>query len=517
MTNPEPVIEAEESEVSKRSRANDQWSIVRREFCRHKMAVTATFVVVFLLTVSVFAPFLANGSPIYYRGYNRFLYAEASRTLRTIALRLVTTDKDPKAPSLADNLKGMEAQVRIMSSMISAADAATLRTELDKVSGLARSKSPDLGAAVPAFRTLLRDKYDSGKISLVMQNHWPVIANLHWSEILFMVMTVAFLTLPVWNRFLPERRSAVAISPATWCRFLILCVLPVAVSLTWWISTPFSLDRTKYRDGVAATATADKLASAPVVYERAIWPLIPYDLDGNDLDHKFAAPSALHWLGTDDVGRDVMSRMIWGGRVSLSVGIVAALINLIIGVTVGAIAGYFRGTWDLIISRLIEIVICFPSFFLILTIVAFLGPSIFNIMIVIGLIGWTGIAQLIRGEFLRLGEQEFILAARALGYSSARIIFLHVLPNAMAPVLVTVTFDIAGAILTESGLSFLGLGITLPKPSWGGILSSGREAVRQAPWLIYFPGLVIFITITSYNLIGETLRDASDPRLRGRR
>lgn len=332
-----------------------------------------------------------------------------------------------------------------------------------------------------------------------------------------MVVMLAFLTLPVWNRFLPERRSAVGISPAAWYRFLLLCVVPVAASLAWWASTPFSLDRTKYRDGVAATATPDKVASAPVVYERVVWPLIPYDLDGNDLDHKFAAPSSLHWLGTDDVGRDVMSRMIWGGRVSLSVGIVAALINLIIGVTVGAIAGYFRGTWDLIISRIIEIVICFPSFFLILTIVAFLGPSIFNIMIVIGLIGWTGIAQLIRGEFLRLGEQEFILAARALGFSSARIIFLHVLPNAMAPVLVSVTFDIAGAILTESGLSFLGLGITVPKPSWGGILSSGREAVRQAPWLIYFPGLIIFLTITSYNLIGETLRDASDPRLRGRR
>jgi len=220
-------------------------------------------------------------------------------------------------------------------------------------------------------------------------------------------------------------------------------------------------------------------------------------------------------MGTDGIGRDVLARMIWGGRVSLAVGIVAVSIYVGIGIVVGAVAGYFRGMWDLVISRIIEVVICFPSFFLILTIVAFVGPSIFNIMIVIGLTGWTGVARLIRGEFLRLGEQEFVLAGRALGYSPMRIIFRHVLPNAMAPVLVSATFGIAGAILTESALSFLGFGITVPKPSWGGILSTGYDAFLRAPWLIYFPGFAIFITITAYNLIGEAFRDAADPRLRG--
>ena len=175
---------------------------------------------------------------------------------------------------------------------------------------------------------------------------------------------------------------------------------------------------------------------------------------------------------------------------------------------------YFRGVTDLIISRLIEVVLCFPSFFLILTIVAFIGPSIFNIMIVIGLIGWTRIARLVRGEFLRLGEQDFVHAGRALGYTAPRIIFRHVLPNALAPVLVAATFGIAGAILTESALSFLGFGITIPKPSWGGILKDGRDAIFRAPWLIYFPGFAIFITITCYNLVGEAFRDAADPRLR---
>ncbi|REJ96992.1 MAG: ABC transporter permease [Planctomycetota bacterium] len=206
--------------------------------------------------------------------------------------------------------------------------------------------------------------------------------------------------------------------------------------------------------------------------------------------------------------------MIWGGRVSLAVGIVAVSIYVTIGVIVGSIAGYFRGAADIIISRVIEVVICFPSFFLILTIIAFIGPSIFNIMAVIGLIGWTGVARLVRGEFLRLGEQDFVQAGRALGYKPHRIIFRHVLPNAMAPVLVAATFGIAGAILTESGLSFLGFGITVPTPSWGGILSNGRENIFRAPWMIYFPGFAIFITITCYNLVGEAFRDAADPRLR---
>ncbi|MDQ3332554.1 MAG: ABC transporter permease, partial [Planctomycetota bacterium] len=217
------------------------------------------------------------------------------------------------------------------------------------------------------------------------------------------------------------------------------------------------------------------------------------------------------------IGRDVLSRMLWGGRVSLSVGLVAVGIYVAIGIIVGSLAGFFRGWVDMFISRSIEIVIVFPAFFLILTIVAFLGPSLMNIMVVIGLTGWTGVARLIRGEFLRLADQEFVLAGRALGYSAPRLIFRHILPNAMAPVLVAATFGVAGAILTESALSFLGLGITVPTPSWGAILDEGRDALRIAPWLIYLPGFAIFATIMSYNLAGEALRDASDPRLRGSR
>ena len=201
----------------------------------------------------------------------------------------------------------------------------------------------------------------------------------------------------------------------------------------------------------------------------------------------------------------------------MAVGIVAVSIYVAIGIVVGAVAGFFRGWVDMVISRIIEVVIVFPAFFLILTIVAFVGPSLWNIMLVIGLTGWTGVARLVRGEFLRLADQEFVIAGRALGYGPGRLIFRHILPNAMAPVLVAATFGVAGAILTESALSFLGIGITIPTPSWGNILADGRDFNNIAPWLIYFPGLTIFITILCYNLAGEALRDALDPRLRGSR
>ncbi|MEM1060955.1 MAG: ABC transporter permease, partial [Planctomycetota bacterium] len=227
----------------------------------------------------------------------------------------------------------------------------------------------------------------------------------------------------------------------------------------------------------------------------------------------FDAP---HWLGTDKIGRDVLTRMIWGARVSLAVGVVAVSISVVIGIVVGSCAGFFGGWVDLVLSRVIEVVITFPSFFLILTIVAFLEPSIWNIMIVLGLTGWTGIARLVRGEFLRLSGQEFVLAGRSLGYAAPRLIFLHILPNALAPVLVAASFGVAGAILTESGLSFLGFGVTVPTPSWGSLLFDGRNSLRIAPWLIYFPGFAIFVTITAYNLVGDALRDATDPRLRDR-
>jgi peptide/nickel transport system permease protein len=205
--------------------------------------------------------------------------------------------------------------------------------------------------------------------------------------------------------------------------------------------------------------------------------------------------------------------MLHGAGVSLKVGLVAVSIALLIGVVVGALAGFYVGVIDVVLSRIIEVVICFPFLFLILAVIVFLPPSIYNIMIVIGITRWTSIARYTRGEFMKVREQEFTEAARALGVSDKRIIFRHILPNSLAPVLVAATFGVANAILIEAALSFLGLGIQPPTPSWGEILSVGRQHIEIAWWLATFPGLAIFLTVTAYNLLGEGLRDATDPKL----
>jgi len=223
-------------------------------------------------------------------------------------------------------------------------------------------------------------------------------------------------------------------------------------------------------------------------------------------------PSAEHWFGTDKEGRDVFARMLYGTRISLTIGVVAVAIYLTIGIVLGAFAGYFGGWVDSAISRLIEVMICFPTFFLILTLAALVQErSIFHVMVIIGVTGWTGVARLVRAEFLKHKNLEYAQAALALGLRRRRIIFRHILPNAIAPVLVTATFGIASAILIESSLSFLGIG-DVTVPSWGAILNSGR--IEGKLWLIVAPGAAIFFMVSVFNLVGEALRDALDPKLR---
>ena len=239
----------------------------------------------------------------------------------------------------------------------------------------------------------------------------------------------------------------------------------------------------------------------------AIYPIIPFSPYEYNLDSILLPPSFKHLLGTDDQGRDVLSRIIYGARISLSVGIIAVGIYTIIGIILGLLAGYFGGIIDIIISRLIEVMMCFPVFFLILTVLAFLGPSIYNIMLVIGFTGWTGIARIIRGEVLRFRNLEFVLSARSIGSNNTYIMIKHILPNAIPPVLVSISFGIASAILVESSLSFLGFGVQPPIPSWGSILAQSRDYMDIAWWLTIFPGAMIFITITAYNLIGQAIQD----------
>ena len=235
-----------------------------------------------------------------------------------------------------------------------------------------------------------------------------------------------------------------------------------------------------------------------------------------DLVNILRPPSAAHPLGTDDLGRDVLARVVYGARVSLKVGFVAVGIATALGLLVGLLSGFYGGWVDAVLMRFVDMMLCFPTFFLILSVIAFLEPSIWNIMAVIGLTGWMGVARLVRAEALSLKERDFVAAARAQGAGDARIIFRHVLPNTLAPILVAATLGVAGAILTESALSFLGIGVQPPTPSWGNILTAGKDNIEYAWWLSLFPGLAILVTVLGYNLLGEGIRDAADPRLKGR-
>ncbi|WP_444550866.1 ABC transporter permease [Candidatus Magnetomonas plexicatena] len=243
-------------------------------------------------------------------------------------------------------------------------------------------------------------------------------------------------------------------------------------------------------------------------------PLIcPYNPEAIDRYHILSSPDMSHLLGTDDLGRDVLSRMIYGARISLSVGFVSVGLATLTGIAAGAAAGFYGSFVDRIIMRFVDIMLAIPTFFLILAVIAFLDSTIWNIMAVIGLTSWMGVARLVRAEFLSLKSREFVLSAKSIGASDIRLIIKHMLPNALAPVIVSAVLGIAGAILVESALSFLGIGVQPPTPSWGNILSAGKDNLEIAWWLSVFPGMAILITVLGYNLLGEGLRDVLDPRL----
>jgi len=344
----------------------------------------------------------------------------------------------------------------------------------------------------------------------------------------------------VWRRF-RKRKLAVAALGLVGCMALVAVLAPVIVGTKpivcrykgqlyfpclgyfkpeWEESEAFTKDRIrkKYSQNLKKR-DSESWAIWPLVYqdpyrqvEEGEWP----DLPANPI-HDQGRPSRYNWFGTTPQGVDVFAEMVHGTTIALLVGFVSMGIASAIGITLGALAGYFRGWVDMVISRLIEIVMCVPQLVLILALIAILDkPKIWHIMAVLGLTSWTNIARLIRGEFLRLREMDYVAAARALGVRRPRIIFRHILPNGLAPVLVPISFGVAGAILTESGLSFLGFGAPPPNPSWGTLLNSARENLNNW-WLVVFPGGAIFLAVLAYNLIGEGLQDAIDPRLQGGR
>src|SRR5690349_2614765 len=267
-----------------------------------------------------------------------------------------------------------------------------------------------------------------------------------------------------------------------------------------------SKNRLALSGGAVVLLLALMAVSAPLV--------APHDPAKPDIKRILDPPSTRHWLGTDQIGRDVLSRMLYGARVSLAVGFVSVGIATAIGIALGAAAGYHGGMVDAGVMRLVDLMLVFPRFFLLLAVLAFLKPSIWTIMAVIGLTGWMGVTRLVRAEFLTLREREFVIWSESIGAGAVRVIFKHILPNAIAPVLVAMTLGIPAAILTESGLSFLGLGVQPPYATWGNILNDGKELITYAWWLTLYPGLAILITVLSYNLLGEGTRDALDPRLR---
>ncbi|MGE4385626.1 MAG: ABC transporter permease [Endomicrobiaceae bacterium] len=238
----------------------------------------------------------------------------------------------------------------------------------------------------------------------------------------------------------------------------------------------------------------------------------PYTPSEQNLSERLLKPSAVHFFGTDDLGRDIFSRMIYGSRISLSVGFISVVIILFIGTFLGIVSGFYGGKIDYLIMRFTDIVLCFPTFFLILLIIAFLEPNIYNVMIVIGLTSWPGLARLVRAEVLSLKEREFILVAKMMALSNIKIFTVHILPNIISPIMVFSSLAIGGAILTESSLSFLGLGVQPPMPSWGQILTSGKDYIYIAWWLSVFPGIAILLTVLSFNLLGEAIRDVFDPK-----
>ena len=318
-----------------------------------------------------------------------------------------------------------------------------------------------------------------------------------FNYLMLLATAAGILLTPLWLLVRLHSRAA------AWRAVRIGLVLLGLALLVQFLTIRSRLDKTDYRQLVAeGRGEAVFALMAPVPYG-------PFEQPATS----FQAPGPKHWLGTDKVGRDVLARLIHGSRVSLSVGFVAVALYVVIGVVIGALAAYLGGWVDLVVQRFVEVVICFPTFLLILTIMAFVEHrSIFNVVLVMGLTGWTAVARLVRGEVLKQKQLDYVSAATALGAGRLQIVFKHILPNAMAPVLVAATFGVAGAILTETSLSFLGFGVRAPTASWGELLNQAQLWPSGYWWLTAWPGMMIFVTVTTFNLVGEGFRDALDPR-----
>ncbi len=245
--------------------------------------------------------------------------------------------------------------------------------------------------------------------------------------------------------------------------------------------------------------------------------ITPYDPLAQNLARSLEGPSFDHWFGTDSFGRDILSRVLYGARISLLVGVASQTIAFSLGVVLGIVSGYYGGRIEILVMRLADVTLAFPTLLLLIAITAAFQPGLTVVFVAIGLVGWAGMARLVRSQALVVRELDFVQAARALGMGDLRLLSRHVLPNCLAPAVIAVTLGMASAILLEAALSFIGLGAQPPIPSWGSMISDGRDFLRTAPWISIFPGLAIGLVVLGFNLFGDGLRDAMDPRLKGTR
>jgi peptide/nickel transport system permease protein len=567
----EPVV-AEPPATVTPGASLDYWDIVGAQL-RKRLSVTVSAVILLALyAAAIYAPLLANDRPLYFHGVDLGAYRKALRELTVTTTSLErevreATTVESLTPILHREQRSLDIRLATMRRQLTDDDADLLdrmKSSVDDV--VARAEAGDLDGAYAAAVSLSALAEDAqlslqpvvagdapgpGEVVLQPFVAFPVVQNLGQGDVLFMVFWALVLTAPAWNRMVNRfmlRGDRVRIRAARRRKVLLMFLVPAVCAFLWqgrvdafYVST--------YKSG---------LTTGTVVAKSVVFPPVPYGL-AETSDSTFRPPTwhassvidaegyyvagnrsgrvdtatglprqgtrvvvnygepdrnspVRHVLGTDSLGRDLLTRMVWGARVSLAVGLVATILLVAIGTFVGSLAGFYGGWIDTVFSRLIEIVQTFPFFFLVLIVVAFVGPSILNIMLVIGLLRWTGVARLVRGEFIRLRGQDFVVASQALGARNSRTIFRHVLPNALGPVLVAATFSVASGILTESALSFLGFGVQLPIPSWGALLIESRQ--QEHWWIQVFPGLFIFITVLLYNLLGEGVRDALDPRLK---
>ncbi|MCC6547576.1 ABC transporter permease subunit [Candidatus Sumerlaeota bacterium] len=470
------------------------WQSVRRDFVRNKLAVVSGFVILLIAVVAILCPLLANNRPLY---ISAVLPDDYNNALQITIEQLSKFATNPSGEERARTSKLIAENFASMAEHLSMQERVKLEELRNRFRGIESKGPPQAAAGIAAA---LDSFFDS---ELQPVQRYPALRALTAVEVFLLVV----LALCPFVLVLQGRKRV-------WVKTTTL--LGAALLLTICLKNvyPTIQDSTPYRS----------LVEAPEFQKNGhvVSTLVPYGENENILGDSRKPPTWFigkaergtrwHWLGTDTNGRDVLARMVYGARVSMLVSIVAVAIYTVIGMFLGAIAGYFRGWTDIVISRFTEIVICFPPLMVILSVQAFLKPSILNIVLSLAALWWTGVQRLQRGEFLRLVDLDYVQAVRALGGSNLRIITMHILPNALGPMLVMTSFGIAGAILIESALSFLGFGVPQPMASWGDLLNNGRNDITGTWWLTLFPGFAIFLTVTCFNLVGEGFRDVLDPR-----